>query len=55
MKFKRIICAVDFSPGASEAFRVSAELACVCSGALLLFHVTEIPPALPGEAVIEIV
>ena len=55
MKFKRIICAIDFSPGASEAFRVSAELARACSGALLLFHVTEIPPALPGEAVIKIV
>jgi universal stress protein A len=55
MKFKRIICAVDFSPGTSEAFRAAAELARVYDGTLLLFHVTETPPALPAEAVIEIV
>jgi nucleotide-binding universal stress UspA family protein len=55
MKFERIICAVDFSPGASEAFQAAVELARVYSGALLLFHVTETPPAVPGEVMIEIV
>jgi len=51
MKFKRMICALDF--GAWEAFRVAVDLARIHSGTLLLFHVTEIPPALPGEAVVE--
>jgi nucleotide-binding universal stress UspA family protein len=55
MKFKRIICAVDFSLGASEAFRVAVELARTYRGVLLLFHVTETPPAVPSEVLIRIV
>src|SRR5256885_2154812 len=55
MKFKRIICAVDFSPGASEAIRVAVGFTRAYDGALLLFHVSETSPALSGEAVIEIV
>jgi nucleotide-binding universal stress UspA family protein len=55
MKFKRIICGVDFSPGASEAFRTAVDLARIHDGGLLLFHVTETPPAVPPEVLIGIV
>jgi nucleotide-binding universal stress UspA family protein len=52
MKFKRIFCAVDFSPGAAEAFHAAVELARTYNGVLLLFHVTETPPAVPAEVLI---
>ena len=55
MAFKRILCAVDFSPGSLEAFRVAVEMARLHSGALHLFHAIEAQPAGPGEVVIEIV
>jgi nucleotide-binding universal stress UspA family protein len=55
MAFKRILCAVDFSPGSLEAFRVAVEMARLYSGTLHLFHAIEAQPAGPAEVVIEIV
>jgi nucleotide-binding universal stress UspA family protein len=45
MAFKRILCAVDFSPGSLEAFRVAVEMARLYSGTLHLFHAIEAQPA----------
>jgi nucleotide-binding universal stress UspA family protein len=54
MLFKRILCALDFSPDSLNAFRVAVEMARLHSGSLHLFHVMEAQPALSGEALIEI-
>jgi nucleotide-binding universal stress UspA family protein len=42
--FKRILCAVDFSPNALEAFRVAVEFVRLYSGSLHIFHVLEAQP-----------
>jgi nucleotide-binding universal stress UspA family protein len=54
MPFKRILCAVDFSPDSLEAFRVAAEIARLHSGALHLLNVIEAQPAAPAAATLEI-
>jgi universal stress protein A len=54
MPFKRILCAVDFSPDSLEAFRVATEIARFHSGALHLINVVEAQPTAPGEAMLEI-
>ena len=55
MPFKRILCAVDFSPGSLEAFRIAVEMARLHSAALHLFHAIEAQPAGSDELVIAIV
>jgi nucleotide-binding universal stress UspA family protein len=55
MSFKRILCAVDFSHGSLEAFRVAVEMARLYRGSLHLFHAIEAQPAVPSEVVVEIV
>lgn len=52
--FTRILCAVDFSRGSVEAFRVAVEMAQLHAAALHLFHVIEAQPAGPAEVLIEI-
>ena len=52
--FTRILCAVDFSRGSVEAFRVAVEMARLHAAALHLFHVIEAQPAGPAEVLIEI-
>jgi nucleotide-binding universal stress UspA family protein len=44
MAFQRILCAVDFSPGSLEAFRIAVETARMYTGSLHLFHVVEAQP-----------
>jgi nucleotide-binding universal stress UspA family protein len=53
--FNRILCGVDFSRDALEAFRVAVEMARLYSGAIHIFHVIEALPAVSGEVAIEIV
>jgi nucleotide-binding universal stress UspA family protein len=55
MPFKRILCAVDFSPDSLEAFRVAVEMARFHSGALHLLHVMEAQPNVTGEALLKII
>lgn len=55
MKFKRILCAVDFSRDSLEAFRTAVEMARLHSGSLHLLHVMEAQPTATAEVVIEIV
>jgi nucleotide-binding universal stress UspA family protein len=55
MRFKRILCAVDFSPDSLEAFRVAVEMARLHSGSLHLFHVIEAQPVVPAQVEIRIV
>jgi universal stress protein A len=55
MRFKRILCAVDFSPDSLEAFRVAVETARLHSGSLHIFHVIEAQPAVPPQVEIRIV
>jgi nucleotide-binding universal stress UspA family protein len=55
MPFKRILSAVDFSPGSLAAFRIAVELARLHSGSLHIFHVIEAQPAATGDVVIAIV
>jgi nucleotide-binding universal stress UspA family protein len=55
MPFKKILCAVDFSPDSLEAFRIAVETARLHSGSLHLFHVMEAQPAASGEVLVEIV
>ena len=47
MPFKRILCAVDFSPDSLEAFSLAVETAKLHSAALHLLHVIEAQPVLP--------
>jgi nucleotide-binding universal stress UspA family protein len=57
MPFQRILCAVDFSPESSEAFRVGVEMARNQSALLHVFHVIEAPPVvadwMPGDGMAE--
>jgi nucleotide-binding universal stress UspA family protein len=46
MAFKRVLCAVDFSPGSQQAFRVAVETARMHDGSLRLIHVIEARPAI---------
>jgi nucleotide-binding universal stress UspA family protein len=55
MPFNRVLCAVDFSPDSLEAFRVAVEITRLCDASLHLFHVMEPPPALTGEALMQLV
>lgn len=55
MRFKRILCAVDFSPDSLAAFRIAVETARLHSASLQLFHVMEGQPTASGEVLIEIV
>jgi nucleotide-binding universal stress UspA family protein len=55
MPFKRILCAVDFSPDSVAAFRVAVEMARLHSGSLHLFHVMETQPNVSGEALLKII
>jgi nucleotide-binding universal stress UspA family protein len=54
MKFARILCAVDFSPDSTEAFRIAGDLARRYRGALLVLHAIEAQPVLAPDALIEI-
>ena len=53
--FKRILCAVDFSRGSVEAFRVAIQTAKLHGATLHLFHVIEPLPSGTGELIVEIV
>ena len=55
MPFKRILCAVDFSPDSLEAFHVAVETGRLHSGSLHIFHVIEALPAVPPQVEIRIV
>lgn len=55
MPFKRILCAVDFSPDSVAAFRVAVEMGRIHSGSLHLFHVIEAQPNISGEALLKII
>jgi nucleotide-binding universal stress UspA family protein len=46
----RILCAIDFSPGAREAARVALALAATSGGEVTLFHSFDLPLAAAGEA-----
>lgn len=54
MPFKRILCAVDFSPDSLEAFRVASETARLHSAALHLLNVIEARPAVAAEVALEV-
>jgi universal stress protein A len=54
MPFKRILCALDFSPDSLDAFGVAVEIARLHSGALHLLNVIEAQPAVPAEAALDI-
>jgi nucleotide-binding universal stress UspA family protein len=41
--FHRILCPIDFSPGADEALRLAAGLARDANASLVLLHVQELP------------
>ena len=51
MPFKRILCAVDFSPDSVEAFRIAVELTRLYSASLHVLHVLEAQPATPTDSV----
>ena len=55
MRFKRILCAVDFSPDSLAAFHVAVETARLYSGSLHIFHVIDAQPAVPPQVEIRIV
>jgi nucleotide-binding universal stress UspA family protein len=55
MPFKRILCAVDFSPDSVKAFSVAGEMARLYSGALHVFHVIEAQPVIPAQVEIRII
>ena len=55
MRFKRILCAVDFSPDSLAAFDVAVETARLYSGSLHIFHVIDAQPAVPPQVEIRIV
>jgi nucleotide-binding universal stress UspA family protein len=55
MRFQRIFCGVDFSPGSLAAFRAAIETARLHSGVLHLFHAIEARPAVPGDVMLTIV
>jgi universal stress protein A len=55
MRFKRILCAVDFSPDSLAAFDVAVETARLYSASLHIFHVIEAQPAVPPQVEIRIV
>jgi universal stress protein A len=55
MRFKRILCAVDFSPDSLAAFHVAVETARLYSASLHIFHVIEAQPAVPPQVEIRIV
>lgn len=46
MAFKRVLCAVDFSPGSQEAFAIAVETARIHAGSLHLIHIIEARPAI---------
>jgi nucleotide-binding universal stress UspA family protein len=55
VRFQRILCGVDFSPGSLGGFRAAIETARLHGGVLLLFHVIEARPAVPGDVMLTIV
>ena len=55
MRFKRILCAVDFSPDSLAAFDVAVETARLYSASLHIFHVIEAQPAVPPQVEIRII
>jgi nucleotide-binding universal stress UspA family protein len=54
MRFRRILCAVDFSTDSLEGFRVTVEMARLHSAAIHVFHVIETLPVAPAEAEIRL-
>ena len=48
MTFKRVLCAVDFSPGSQQAFLSAVEIARVYAASLHLIHVIEAQPVVSG-------
>jgi nucleotide-binding universal stress UspA family protein len=53
MNFKRILCAVDFSPTSVKAFEASVELARSFKAQLHVMHVVEAEPSVPNLALEE--
>ena len=51
MKFKRILCGVDFLPASITAFETALELAQSFQAALHLLHVIEVYPVVPVSPV----
>jgi nucleotide-binding universal stress UspA family protein len=45
-RFRRVLCAMDFSPSALRAFRYLVHLACARDADVTLLHVLEVPPEL---------
>ena len=52
--FRRILCAVDFSPCSVAAFRAAVDMARLRAGALRVLHVIESQPPGSGEVMIEL-
>src|SRR5262245_23710658 len=53
MNFKRILCAVDFSPTSVKAFEAAVELARTFKAQLHVLHVVEAEPSVPDLALEE--
>jgi nucleotide-binding universal stress UspA family protein len=53
MNFKRILCAVDFSPASVKAFEAAVELARTFKAQLHVMHVVEAEPSVPDFALEE--
>lgn len=53
MNFKRILCAVDFSPTSVKAFEAAVELARSFKAQLHVMHVVEAKPSVPDLALEE--
>ena len=51
MRFRKLLCPTDFSPGARDALRVAIDLASGSDAELLLVHVWH-PPYVYSESVI---
>lgn len=52
MAFKRIFCAVDFSSGSVEAFRVAVETARLHDAVIHVFHVIEAEPVVNAGSLV---
>jgi len=52
MRYKRILCGVDFSPSSQAAFLAACEMARVHRSALHVLHVIEARPAVPADALL---
>src|SRR2546422_8778081 len=50
MKFKRILCGVDFSEYSVKAFKTAVDLARLFKADLHVIHVIEANPAIPEDA-----